>query len=188
MSPILGIWASAIQPSLANSYQSIATVTVGAGGASSIDFTSIPSTYKHLQIRGISRDNRATLVQNNAFMQFNGDTGSNYSYHLLTGDGATASTDAGASQVFNVGGTNAASGATASVFGVSVVDILDYTNTNKYKTTRTLTGNDNNGSGVIRLWSGLWMNTNAITSIKLYPSSSATFNQYSTFALYGIKG
>lgn len=188
MSPILGIFASQNYPRTTNSYESIASVTVGAGGAANVEFTSIPSTYQHLQVRITSRDSRSTLVTNNLFVYINGDTGTNYSYHLITGDGSSISADNGATTDLMVAGTDAAAGATSSIMGVSIFDILDYANTNKYKTTRTLTGIDNNGSGVIRLWSGNWRNTNAITSLKFYASSSATLQQYSSFALYGIKG
>jgi len=182
-----GLYAGGVPP-VTNSYESIATVIVGAGGSSSIDFTSIPSTYKHLQIRAISRDNRSSSSFNNTLMRFNGDTGSNYAWHLLIGDGSSASADAAASQTENTTFVNTGPNLNANIFGAGIIDILDYGNTNKYKTSRILTGADSNGGGSIRLWSGLWMNTNAITSIKLFPSSSASFVQYSSFALYGIKG
>jgi hypothetical protein len=69
------------------------------------------------------------------------------------------------------------------------MDILDYANTNKYKTVRTLSGYDLNNAtyGALRSYSGLWMNTNAITSIKFY-ADGVNLAQYSQFALYGIKG
>ena len=188
LNTLAGIIASSGGAAAGGDYESIATVTVGAGGASNVEFTGIPSTYKHLQVRITSRDNRSTLVTNNLFVYINNDTATNYSYHLLNGDGSSASADNGSNTDLMIAGTDAASGATSGVMGVSVFDILDYANTNKYKTTRTLTGIDNNGSGVIRLWSGNWRNTNAITSLKFYPSSSATIQQYSSFALYGIKG
>jgi hypothetical protein len=77
---------------------------------------------------------------------------------------------------------------TASIFGVAVCDILDYTNTNKYKTVRSLSGHDQNGSGYVTLMSGSWRNTAAITSITiLRDSGGANLTQYSQFALYGIK-
>ena len=181
MSPILGIWASSIQPSLnASSYESIATVSVGSGGQSSIDFTSIPSTYKHLQIRYIARGSILT----NSLIQFNADTGSNYSWHVLYGTGASALAAGGGTNSFMYA-SNIAS-ATSNFTG-GVIDILDYASTSKYKTMRTLGGYDANGSGEIGLFSGSWQNTNAITSIKLYPNSSGTYSQYTQFALYGIK-
>lgn len=69
------------------------------------------------------------------------------------------------------------------------MDILDYTSTNKNKTMRTLQGMDSNGGGTISLHSGLYYGTtNAVTSIKLYAASGGNLNQYSHFALYGIKG
>jgi len=167
------------------SFESIATVTVGSGGSSTVEFTSIPSTYQHLQLRLIARDGQASGF-NNEIIRFNGDTGSNYSAHMLYGDGSSAA-GAGYANVtsVNVAFYASSAGTTSNVFGVAVIDILDYANTNKYKTVRTLTGGDANGSGVALLTSGNWRNTNAITSIQL---SGATYSQYSSFALYGIRG
>jgi hypothetical protein len=76
----------------------------------------------------------------------------------------------------------------ANVFGTFIIDILDYANTSKYKTQRGLGGADLNGSGYISFNSGNWRNTNAITSISLTPLYGSQFAQYSSFALYGIKG
>jgi hypothetical protein len=180
MSLILGILAqSAGAAGAANSYESIATVTVGSGGASDVTFTSIPSTYTNLQIRFLARSSGSPDTK----VQYNSDTTTtNYRTHLLYGDGSsvTASTLANTAYVGYI--------ATASnTFGASVVDVLDYTNTNKYKTAKSLAGYDANGSGYIILYSHLWMSTSAITSIKIYPDSG-NFTQYSQFALYGIKG
>jgi len=189
VSPILGIWASANQSQFisTNSYESIATVTVGSGGASSISFSSIPSTYKHLQVRGIARTTRAS-DQDALVMQLNSDTGSNYSRHQLNGDGTSATGDAGTSTTGMQINRFAASTATANTFGTMVSDILDYLDTNKYTTVRTLGGYDNNGSGLITLNSGSWRNTAAVTTITLTSLNGANFAQYSSFALYGIKG
>jgi hypothetical protein len=186
--PIIpGIIASSISGSLlANSYESIATISVTSNVAS-VEFTSIPATYTHLQIRAIGRSTRA---ENNTAlnMQFNSDTGSNYSWHRLDGDGASASASSATTQTSIIVDRFTASTATASQFGAFVLDILDYANTNKYKTTRNLGGYDNNGNGLITLGSGLWQNTNAITSIKLIDRSGNNLIQYSQFALYGIRG
>jgi hypothetical protein len=196
MSPILGIIASSISGSKASttSYESIATTTVGSGGSSSISFTSIPSTYKHLQIRGIARSTRTDFSIDQLYTRFNSDSGSNYAWHWLSGNGSAASTDVGTSATsMNLGwfATNATASVT-NAFGGLVMDVLDYADTNKYKTVRILTGNDLNGngspfSGTIVFASGLWRSTSAITSITFDPSS-ADFAQYSSFALYGIKG
>ena len=180
MSPILGIIASS-KSVATTAYSSIATVTVGAGGASTISFTSIPSTYTHLQIRALSGSNPAGY---NSGVRFNGDTGTNYYGHAVYGAGSSAGS-------FSLGGQSFASisfnGITNTQFSVAVIDILDYKNTNKYKTIRSLNGRDNNGVGDIYLMSGSWSSTSAITSIDIV-APSATFIQYSQFALYGIKG
>jgi hypothetical protein len=181
MSGILGGLIGSFATASTSSYESIATVTVGSGGSSSISFSSIPSTYKHLQIRFIA--NRQTSASNIP-MQFNSDTGTNYAFHYINGDGASATAGSGTANtwdyasLFNPTGTSFVGG---------VVDILDYTSTNKYKTIRSLAGADLNGSGNIALSSGLWLNTSAISTITL-TANSGTFSQYSSFALYGIKG
>lgn len=174
-------------PVSTNSYESIMTVTVGSGGSSAIDFTVIPSTYKHLQIRAISRDNRASTA-NSVLIRMNSDTGANYAYHSVNGDGASATATGLASQTETYGYVNTCASSTSSAFATAVIDVLDYADTNKKKTIRTLGGNDQNGSGFVRLASGLWNSTSAITAIRLYPDNSASFVQHSSFALYGIKG
>lgn len=184
--PILGIIASSL-PAVTTDYESIATVTVGSGGAADVEFTSIPATYAHLQVRILGRTNRSD--QNGDFFQttFNSDTGSNYSWHFLKGDGSSASATAGTTQSMMESNRVPGSLITTSVFGTIIIDILDYTNTNKYTTIRSLGGFDGNGSGEIYLNSGSWRNTNAVTSIKFTNSGSRTIQQYSHFALYGIK-
>ena len=182
-----GLFSSPTAP-VTSSYESIATVTVGAGGSGTISFSSIPSTYKHLQIRYIARSNNAANVNSATGIQFNSDTGSNYSSHLVQGDGSSAGTDAYPSQTYVFGYLVAGGNANTGVFGTGVIDILDYTNVNKNKTVRALNGIDNNGSGIARLTSGLWMSTNAITSILIDNRIGNVYSQYSQFALYGIKG
>ena len=172
-------------------FESIATVTVGSGGAAEIEFTSIPSTYQHLQIRGIARHGTAASTTD-VLLRLNGDTGSNYAFHRLFGDGSSAGADGYASQSSggSVLGIVPASGALASAFGVFVIDILDYANTSKNTTLRWFHGlelNANNTTGRVGMSSNLWANTNAVTSIKLYPGSAYSFVQHSTAALYGIK-
>ena len=159
---------------------------MGAGGSSSISFTSIPSTFKHLQIRGILRDNKAVSTDNASQITFNSDTASNYSYHYLAGNGSAASSGASTSIAF-IYNYQTAAGAGANIFAATVIDILDYTDTNKYKTIRNLEGHDLNGSGSLNFQSGSWRSTSAITSLTLTAASSASFVQYSQLALYGIK-
>jgi hypothetical protein len=169
---------------VATSYESISTTTVGAGGALSVTFSSIPSTYTHLQIRGFNRDTTVISGSQVLTVQFNGDTAANYSLHRLTADGATAAAAGSASTSNFVVGTTIAN--VANTFGTFVLDILDYKDTNKYKTARTLEGSDANGTGIVALRSGSWRSTSAITSISLTPTGTG-IAQYSSFALYGIK-
>jgi len=179
MSPIFGIYASQVTGhpwAPTGAYDAIASTTLSATAAS-ITFSGIPSTYTHLQIR-LSTPTSAAA---NFYFQVNGDTGSNYSWHELYGDGASASS----------GGTG---GATAGYFIYSpstnptaaVLDFLDYGNIYKYKTIRGLAGQDNNGSGRVEFTSTAWRNTAAITSITIYPSTG-TFSTYGIFSLYGIR-
>jgi hypothetical protein len=183
MSPILGIFASANYPRSTNSYESIATAN-GTGSSGVITFSSIPSTYQHLQLRWINKSSGSGSYN---FVNFNGDTGSNYANHYLYGDGASALAGADTTQTkINLYGSLVTSTA-ASVYAAHVVDILDYANTNKYKTLRALGGQDSNGSGVMFLSSGLWQSTAAINSVTI-TANTANFTSASQFALYGIKG
>jgi hypothetical protein len=174
-------------PAVTSSYESIATVSVGAGGSSSISFTSIPSTYKHLQLRAIARSSR---TQNSGYgvVNFNSDTAANYSYHSLPGDGTSASAGGSGSVAYPTLMYFPGSLRGASIFGAAVLDVLDYQNTSKNKTLRVLDGYDSNGAGYIELGSGAWYNTNAITSITITEFNGQNFVEYSQFALYGIKG
>ena len=182
---ISGLLAGGVAAST-SSYESIATVTVGAGGQSSISFSSIPSTFKHLQIRWIARTVYAG-TQDDFNILFNGDGTSNSNYHRIYGNGSTT----GANYVdgANAGVANTSTtSASANIFGAGVIDVLDYTNTNKYKVSRSLGGNDQNGSGTVWLYSNLWRSTASISSISLNDVYGTGFAQYSSFALYGIKG
>jgi len=183
----LGIFASANQSAAATSYESIATVSVGSGGAANVEFTSIPATFTHLQIRGIAKDDNTGSLDN-LQMQYNGDTDANYKSHFLYGNGSVVGAGVGGGDSTMLGARVTGGNASyANIFGVFVIDILDYANTNKYKVHRSLSGHDENGLGEVFFESGLWRNTNAITSIKLY-AQDFNWKQYSQFALYGIKG
>ena len=192
MTPILGIMASQISGHLyapTGSMYHIASTTLGSGVTTSIEFTSIPADYTHLQIRAIAKTDRADSALSAMDMTFNGDVSAwNYSWHEIYADGSTvtAGGNSGTQMILfervagNTGATN--------IFSAHTIDILDYANTNKYKTTRGLNGLDLNGSGVIDFSSGNWRNTAAITSIKFVADYNTTgFKQYSSFALYGVK-
>jgi len=178
--------SNSVTPTSANSYESIATAN-GTGSSGTITFSSIPSTYQHLQIRYIGRVTNADTADN-IFVQFNSDTGSNYAWHYLQGDGSSAVAGAASSQSKILAGRVSAATATTEIMGAGVLDLLDYANTNKYKTLRTLSGQDRNGGGVIVMTSGLWQNTAAVSTITITNGSATNFTSTSTFALYGIKG
>ena len=191
MSPLLGIYASSNYQRVApdsGAMFPIATVNVGSA-TSTLTFSSIPSTYKHLQIRGIMRTSR-TAGPDLLSMRFNSDTGSNYSDHFLIGDGSTASTDKDVSATFINVQRSASDFNGSSIFAAYTIDILDYASTSKAKTTRALAGYDANGSGQVVLNSGAWYNSStAINRIDLIlPSYTTNFNQYTQFGLFGIKG
>lgn len=177
-------WVPPFEP--AGSYESIATTTVGAGGASSITFSSIPQTYKHLQLRILVQ---GTSAFDSPFLplQFNGVTAASYAWHRFLGNGTSPSYVTAANQTYIVlprfidtGNANYANS-----FGTMVVDIADYSSTTKTTTVLAMGGFDSNGAGQIGFNSGLFNNTAAITSITFDTSGVA---QYSQFALYGIKG
>lgn len=177
-------------PFIPSDYESIATVTISAsGGSYSIGFTNIPQTYTHLQVRGLLRSNRGSSAVEGLNMRVDDNSGANYAYHRIIGDGSSATASGEANQTGMPLGGIPASGAAASIYGAIVIDILDYTNTNKYKTVRTLIGEDRNGAGSVRFSSGFYFNnTTAISQFYLYGSSSENLSQFSTLALYGIKG
>jgi hypothetical protein len=169
-----------------NSFDSIETAIVGAGGQSTVTFSTIPQTYKHLQLRIIARSNSGSPTS--LSFTFNGDTNNaNYfSRHLLFGDGTTAAAINNPTLTGITGGS--VSPSTTSLVAPNIIDLTDYSSTVKNKTLRILGGYDATGSGAIGLGSGLWLNTNAITSITITAFGGPVFTQHSHFALYGIKG
>lgn len=168
----------------------IATTTVGSGGVSSITFSSIPSTFTHLQVRLFVQSGRGTYNIDDFFMRVNGDSGNNYTRHFLMGNPVSGAVSGNSVSANGYAITDMGT-STGGTYGTSIVDILDYTNTNKNKTFRSLNGNDTNGSlsgfqGSVALESGLWINTAAINSITIVPASGTSITQYSTVSVYGI--
>ena len=180
MSPLLtGVFASGVSGHLfsgpTGAFDALGSVTVGSGGLSSITFSAIPQTYTHLQIRGISIAPSGGIT-----VRMNGDSGNNYVYHQLYGDGSSALANSGTSQTasYLAYGTQGTTYPTA-----MVADILDYGNTNKNKTLRSLAGQDGNGAGALTFFSGLWLNQSAVNSLTIL----GTFSQNSQVSLYGIR-
>ena len=151
-------------------YEPIATNTLGSSAAS-VTFSSIPGTYTDL----ILVVNGTSTATNGNEMQFNGDTGNNYSFTLLYGDGSTATSSRNSNISF------AYAGRTNTNQSVSITQIMNYANTTTYKT--VLTRANSNGDIVMANVS-TWRSTSAITSL-VY--AGATFNSGTVFTLYGIK-
>ena len=181
----LGIFsaAGAGGVAVAGDYELISTTILGTSTAS-VTFSSLgdySSTYKHLQIRAVAKYDSAF---DNLLMRFNSDTGNNYSHHRLIGNGSTVSSIATANTSSLFPGL--ASSTTSGIYSPTVIDILDPYSTTKNTTIRALYGDSENPT--VRLASGAWYNTSAISSILIYSQSSFNFVAGSRFSLYGIKG
>ena len=168
-------------------FESIATAT--GAGTSSITFSSIPSTYQYLQLRWIARTGTTGDVSLSLNVRLNGDTGANYTRHLLYGDASgSVIASGGASETsMQVRASARRNSSSANTMGVAIMDIHDYSSTTKNKTMRSFSGNDDSdGTGEVALCSGLWLNTSAVNSITIF--SADNFLTSSVFSLYGIKG
>jgi len=166
-----------------NSFELIST-TILASTTGTVTFSSIPSTYKHLQIRMTDRQTGPNGMVS-AAVRFNSDSASNYAWHRLYGNGSSVTSNAGSSQSdFIISGIPAGN-ETANVWAGAVVDILDYALTSKFKTVRTFSGAVGSGKEIY-LSSGLWRSTSAITNIDINVQSTAHAIG-SRFSLYGVK-
>lgn len=162
-------------------YELISTA-YGTGSSSTITFSSIPQTYKHLQIRWTAKLTAAG--GQNIGLRLNGITTSSYLGHYMYGNGSSVSSGSlGINDNWVTQSTVEGSG-TANLHAFAILDVLDYTNTSKNKTMRLLNGGYNS-----QIWiqSGLFLNTSAITSISLL-GFAYNFTSTSRFSLYGIKG
>jgi len=183
LNTILGSLSSGVAVST-SSYESIATFNA-TGSETTFTFNSIPSTYKHLQLRGIMQRNGGTQLD--VGLRFNSDTGSNYSFHDIVGNNSTVTATGNPST--NYAYIAIAPGtSTSNIFGVCIADIHDYSSTTKAKTVQSFTGKCTSPTdGTLKYCSGAWYNTNAITSITIYTFGDL-MNTGTSFALYGIKG
>jgi len=172
----------------ASDYELISTTVLGSD-TNSVTFSGLGTSgaaYKHLQLRVTARSSNGA-VGDSLGLRFNGDSGSNYAEHVLYGNGSSVASGAGSSQTFMSAMTIAGNSAGASIFGSGVIDILDFSQTTKNKTLRSLSGNQ--AQPFIQLRSGLWMSTSAVTSINLFSANGATnLLTGSRFSLYGLKG
>jgi hypothetical protein len=168
-----------------DTFTKIATVTVGAGGAASIDFSSIPSTYTDLCVKVSVR--KTDSGNENMGIRFNATGGTGYSHRKLQGTGSTANsgTGSGTASVYMedfIEGTDS----TTNTFANGEFYIPNYASSN-YKSVSADGVTENNATAArATLTAGLWSNTTAINQITLLPLGGGTFAQYSTATLYGI--
>jgi hypothetical protein len=173
------------QSTYVGDYVQIASAVVDSSGANMITFNNIPQTFSHLQLRGFNRSVSASTGGMWGKTYFNGDvTTANYYSHNIYGQGASATSSANGSTVSQYSFFTCHTGDAS--WGSLVMDVIDYSSVNKYKTSRFLSGYDANGTGYVMLNSELWMNTVAVSSISI-DNTGANFAQYSRFALYGVK-
>jgi hypothetical protein len=167
---------------MATTYEAIATVTVGSGGAANMEFTSIPQTYTDLVIKASTRTNYGTQADA-CILQFNSNS-SSYSMIRLQGSGSAASSN---SNTTNIRAVTDEDNATANTFGSWEAYVPNYTLSNNKSVSLDSVMENNATAAEQNLVAGLWSNTAAITSIKLLPLNGTAFKQYSTATLYGIK-
>ena len=187
LNTVLGSLSSGVAAST-SSYESIASAT-GTGSSATITFSSIPSTYKHLQFRWIMRSTFASSSAITLKIQLNSDTGSNYAYHSLNADGAAVSASGSSSQSdIRITTGMAGNSMTANIVGTGIIDIQDYASTTKTKTLKSFSGIDTNTTtGQIGMSSGLWNSTSAMNSIT-FTANNGSFGTTTQIALYGIAG
>jgi len=171
---------------MANTFVKIASVTVGSGGAASMDFTSIPGTYTDLCIKVSARDARA-VVASSVVLQVNGSTASSGSYLSIYGDGTSAFSDFSSGDTTVQSGHSNGNSSTASTFGNVEIYIPNYTGSTNKSLSAEGVAETNGTTTFMSLVAGLWSNTAAITSLSVKPATAVNFLQYSTATLYGIK-
>jgi hypothetical protein len=166
----------------------ISTVTVGSGGASSIDFTGIPQTYTDLMVKLSARTAYNNIAGSiSAYVRFNGDAGSNYSGRRLIGTGSSAISDNSSTTSFINTFLNITA-YTSNTFGNAEYYIPNYTSSNNKSISVDGVTEHNATLSYAAMVAGLWSNTSPISSISIFPEpSTGNFVQYTTATLYGIR-
>ena len=168
--------------------EAIATTYLEADAAS-VTFSGIPSTYEHLQLRMSLLCDRTATDNWYVYMRFNSDSGANYSQHRMFANGGAGTTGAGntGETAFWIPHLQTLGGAAAN-YGPYVIDVFDYASTNK-NTTFSCLGGSGAESTMAGLFSGLWDDTAALTTIWLAPDAAASapvWQRGSVFTLYGL--
>lgn len=162
-------------------FEAIASTTLGSAAAT-ITFSSIPSTYEHLQLRIYSQLDNAAL--RSMRLRFNNDSGaSSYRWHTLNGNNTTVTASGSvATSEIQFASVNRN---TQSYSGI-LIDIFDYASPNKNTTVKSIFGNDSNGVGYIGINGGVWLNTSQVNRIDFITSANS-YDTGSVIALYGLK-
>ncbi len=195
----IGFWAASASGGGAGvpAYELISTSILGST-TESVTFSSIPQTYKHLQIRWTGRNNESwgsTGLASGYWFRINGSTASSYSGHSLEGNGSSVGTTSySALSYVRLVTSLANSFSPASAYTGGITDFVDYTNANTNKTLRSLAGYVSNTTekGGVTFASGALHSTGAITSITIGagaggPGAGGNFVSGSRFSLYGVK-
>ena len=172
---------------MANTYTLISSVTVGSGGASSIDFTSIPATYTDLLLKVSTRSDRNTGGWTNMFIRFNNDSSAIYSDRYVYGTGATVYSGSDASATWSQIGESNQTNTATNVFSSTDIYISNYAGSN-YKSVSIDSTTEQNATDVRQyLTAALWSSTSAINRVTVLPAATFNWVQYTTAYLYGIK-
>lgn len=195
MTPVLGIIASSNQQGRAGgpvgAYDAIASITL-ASATTSITFAGIPQNYSSLVIRSVIRSDKSADTNADMYLTFNGDTStSSYTRSYLRGNSSAASSAAWASGTYlNVVGDATAASSTAGIFSPSIIEIMDYTSSSKYKMTRVLQGSNQNtttSASNVYLSASQWLSYSAITSLTFTLQAGTNFQPYTTISIYGVQ-
>ena len=182
-----GFWAASGAGGGGGAYDLLETTTL-TSSASSVTFSGLGSysDYAHLQIRAVTRTGVGTYSE--TLLQFNGDTGSNYSTHRLRGNGSNVTSSGWIADTKIHASSGEQSNSASGAYFAMVLDILDFSSSSKNTTIRSLSGGTgmSNTQDQVALTSGVWVNTAAVTSMEF--SYSVDFQAGSRFSLYGIKG
>ena len=188
---LLGILNSQAAGGAAGAFDLLETTTLSAANGT-VQFSNIDNYegYTHLQVRAVGQVNiGSTAGLHNVFVRLNSDSGSNYAYHHLYGDGTNdlSSGSSGSSFMLIRNAFGSQANGLEIFSGAFVMDLLDYKSTNKTTTMRALGGSVNPTEKMIGISSSLWNNTAAVTTILFY-LNTGSFNPGTRFSLYGIKG
>lgn len=157
----------------------ISTITVGAGGAAAVDFTSIPQIYTDLLLLTSSRTNKSG-IDGGDYLYING-VSTNRSGRRLYGTGSGTASDT----ITDFSGFSDGNTTTANTFSNSSIYIPNYTaSTAKSLSIDSVTENNATGAWMM-IGAVLWNSTAAITRLTMYPDTP-NYLQYTSISLYGI--